>query len=89
MNKLQKSIYLFSQDYTKIDGSAHKAIVRLIVDYQDNTFEVEPYNTDGFKFKYSRNSESKWLAVTEAIKEAIDFGNQEVGYTNKPIRERV
>lgn len=85
------STFTFEQEYhTKIGFRKEHAIVKLVINYQAKSFDVTPGygSVEQFKFISSgRTDYNMWLATIMAIGKAIEFANQELGFTPKPIEK--
>lgn len=81
-----KATFHFSEKYQHTNYSQQEATVKLEVDYKEKHFSVTPpYNGDKFQFKQTSRDYKKWTAVLSCIKKAIEFGNMEIGVTDKNI----
>jgi hypothetical protein len=78
--------FLFTGKYQHTTFTQQEVTVKLEIDYKSKVFSITPsYNGDKFKFSQTSKDYKKWIAVLDCIREAIDFGNQELGVTNKVI----
>ena len=84
-HEITKSSYIFSKDYVDSKERNLKITVTLNVDHLSGKFQVIPTNTSRQEFGFISDSSlnnTMWVAVTEAIQEAIAFGNDLVNNKN-------
>lgn len=75
----------FTGHYDKGGYSKSKAYVQLIINYKTKTYSILT-DTGGKNFTFSESSHEyrMWRAVLEAINDAIDFANVELGLESPP-----
>ena len=78
-----KSDYLFYSRWTNTKGEAQAVAVRLMINYTNQTFDIEPETKSNDKFAFiggNRNSSLMWYALAEAITEANKFARKELNF---------
>lgn len=76
--KKMSATFSFSEKYQHVSGTEQSVSVQLYIDYQSNTFSVYPHNSDNFKFKEASQHYKMWMAVLNCIREAIEFGSDQI-----------
>jgi hypothetical protein len=84
MKKIE-SIFHFTQEYTDANGETATVTVVLEINYLNDYFSVKPYCGTinmGFKFEKDNMQSNKWIAIINAIREAIEFGRSDLKTKN-------
>jgi hypothetical protein len=82
-SKIQ-SQYLFYAKWNDAKNNEQFSVVKLIIDYENQSFSIMPEKQSNDKFLFinaNENTSKKWFAVTEAIIEANKFATKELGFT--------
>ena len=60
------------------DGNNNKKAVKIILDIDNKSKQYSIYPVNGKEFQFIKNSVEwrKWLAITNAIKQAIEYANK-------------
>ncbi len=87
ISKKTNAVYKFVREYSRNVGTKENVTIQLHIDYESKQFSITTFtgNKD-FQFTSSGGNRDyeKWIATAECIKEATEFGAQEIGLKSKP-----